>query len=184
MGVEPQRTRFVGGAAGEEGRRQEKYGAGGKDSKFAFEHIADITQFKPDLVVWAYGANDATNNNWKGYKELGSGALAELKKAGIEVVLATPTPWGPPPYYNNSVGFEPHAREMAKAAGIPLVNQLASFTARGNRYVGDLLADMIHPNDIGHEQMSATLAAMLGAADQFVWDRPLHRARAAGQKVP
>ena len=51
-------------------------------------------------------------------------------------------------------------------------------------YRGDLLSDTIHPNEHGHEIMAATLASSLGVPEQFVWDRPLFRARAAGRKIP
>jgi lysophospholipase L1-like esterase len=152
-------------------------GAGGQDSRFGEAHLADVTQFKPDLVIWAYGANDAIANRGKQYKEPTVEAINELKKQGIEVILASPTPCVNLPYYNNSVRFEEHAREIAKATGIPLVNQFASFNARGHRYLGDLYADQVHPNNIGHEHMASTLAAAMGIPDQQVWNRPFFKAK-------
>ncbi len=58
-------------------------GAGGKNTKFGFEHLNDCTVFKPDLVIWFYGANDLSGSKIKDYVEYSTKAIAELKKQGI-----------------------------------------------------------------------------------------------------
>jgi len=159
-------------------------GAGGQDSRFGEAHLADVTQFRPDLVIWSYGANDALPKRVKEYREPTLRVIEALRKQGVEVILAVPTPWTEGRYYDHSLVFRDVAREIAATAKVPLVDQLGAFIARGERYRGDLLSDTIHPNEHGHEIMAATLASSLGVPEQFVWDRPLFRARAAGRKIP
>jgi hypothetical protein len=159
-------------------------GAGGKDSRFGESHLADLTQFKPDLVVWAYGANDSYTNRGERYTEPSLRVIRTLKEQGVEVIVAVPTPWLHPPMYEYSLAFRDLTRQIGRAADVPVVDQLSAFLARGDRYRGDLLSDIIHPNEHGHEIMAATLAAALGVPDQHVWDRPLFRARSAGAKIP
>jgi hypothetical protein len=159
-------------------------GAGGQDSRFGEAHLGDVMQFRPDLVIWSYGANDALPNRRREYREPTLRVIDALRQQGIEVILAVPTPWTDRPHYENSLAFRDVAREIARAAHVPLVDQLGAFIARGERYRGDLLSDTIHPNEHGHAIMASTLAAALGVPEQHVWDRPLFRARAAGRKIP
>jgi lysophospholipase L1-like esterase len=100
------------------------------------------------------------------------------------VIVAVPTPWLRPPQYEYSMTFRDLTRQIARAADVPLVDPLGAFLARGDRYRGDLISDIIHPNEYGHEIMAATLAAALGVPGQHVWDRPLFRAIAEGAKIP
>ena len=58
------------------------------------------------------------------------------------------------------------------------------FVARGRRYVGDLLSDVVHPNDYGHQLLGSTLAAALGVPNQLIWEQAYFRALAAGAKAP
>ena len=159
-------------------------GAGGQNTRFGYEHLADVIQYKPDLVIWAYGANDIPGNKRKDYKAYSAQAIQSLKQQGIEVVLCRPTFFVPEPYYSHSVGFQEPAAALARELNVPLVDQFGAFHARGRRYVGDLLSDTVHPNEYGHQVLASTLAAALGVPDQFVWDQPYFRAVATGMKRP
>ena len=122
-------------------------GAGGQNTRFGYEHLADVIQYKPDLVIWAYGANDIPGNKRKDYKAYSAQAIQSLKQQGIEVVLCRPTFFVPEPYYSHSVGFQEPAAALARELNVPLVDQFGAFHARGRRYVGDLLSDTVHPNE-------------------------------------
>jgi lysophospholipase L1-like esterase len=159
-------------------------GAGGKDTQFGFQHLADVTQYKPDLAIWFYGANDMPNNNRKGYETFSSQAIQALKAQGIEVLLCRPTFFLNEPYFSNSAGFLAPATSLAASNNIPWVDAFGAFNARGRRYVGDLLSDDVHPNEHGHRMIGAILAAALGVPDQTLWDQPMFQAVAAGAAMP
>jgi lysophospholipase L1-like esterase len=159
-------------------------GAGGKNTQFGFERLVDCTQFKPDLVIWVYGANDLPSKNIKAYTEYTSKAIKALKSQGIEVMLCRPTFFIEEPYYTNSAAFGEPAMSMAKDLSVPLIDQFAAFNARGRRYVGDLLSDGVHPNEFGHQIMAATIASALGLPNQLVWDQGMFRAIQTGAKLP
>jgi lysophospholipase L1-like esterase len=150
-------------------------GAGGQDTNFSGAHMDDITQLKPDLVIWAYGANDATNNRARDYRNGATANLEKLKAQNTEIILASITPWLNRPYFTHSAAFRDIAADIAKNLNIPMVDQFGAFMARGDRYRGDLYSDQIHPNEYGHQIMAATLSAAFGLPDQFVWNRPLFK---------
>lgn len=159
-------------------------GAGGQRTRFGFEHLADVTQFKPDLVIWFYGANDLLSNSRKDYKAFSAQAIQALKQQGVEVILSRPTFFTDEPYYHHAEGFLVPVRELASENKVPMVDQFAAFNARGRRYLGDLLSDTVHPNEYGHRILAATLAAALGVPDQRVWDQDYFRAPPVVAKTP
>ena len=159
-------------------------GAGGKESQFGLAHLADATMYKPDLVIWFYGANDMPGNRRKEYKTYSAQAIQALQQQGIEVILARPTVFASEYFFDNCVGFLTPARELAAENKVPLVDQFGAFNARGRRYLGDLLSDTVHPNEYGHQILAATLAAALGVPDQVVWAQDYFRAQAAGGVMP
>lgn len=159
-------------------------GAPGKNTNFGFEHLNDSTAFKPDLVIWFYGANDMPASRIKDYVEYSTKAITELKKQGIEVILAGTTLVVNEPYFSKSAKFPEQARIMSEKFSIPLVDQFAAFNARGRRYLGDIMSDTIHPNEYGHRIMGATLAAALGVPDQVIWDQELFGAISRGMDAP
>lgn len=147
-------------------------GAGGMRSPFGFEHLDAVTRYKPDLVIWAYGANDIPANRRQDYEAFGAQAIRTLQAQGIEVLVCRPTFFAEEPYFGYSAGFGESTRALAAACNVPWVDQFGAFTARGRRYVGDLLADSVHPNEYGHEILAATLAAALGVPGQRIWEQP------------
>ena len=158
-------------------------GAGGKNTQFGFEHLADATMYKPDLVIWFYGVND-TLNNIKGYLNYSPQAIKALQQQGIEVILARPLFFVDEPYYSNSANLLEAVTALANENKVPWVDQFGAFNARGRRYVGDLLSDVVHPNDYGHQLLGSTLAAALGVPNQLIWEQAYFRALAAGAKAP
>ena len=157
-------------------------GAGGKQTQFGFEHLADVTMYKPDLVIWFYGVNDTLNP--KGYPSYSAQAIKALQQQGIEVILARPLFFIDEPYYSNSAKLLETVTALANENKVPWVDQFGAFHARGRRYVGDLLSDVVHPNDYGHQLLGSTLAAALGVPNQLVWEQAYFRALVAGAKAP
>ncbi len=153
-------------------------GAGGKDSAFGVEHLDEVLRLKPDLVIWAFGANDATRGNPAPYRKFATQAIETLKAKGIEILLVAISPntnnekgWDQR-YYTTAHTLNEVGLEIASANALPSVNFFDAFEARGRRYLGDLLSDTVHPNADGHRVMAAILAAALGEPDGVIWDQP------------
>ncbi len=157
-------------------------GAGGKTTQFGAEHLDDLTQFKPDLVIWMYGINDALGKNIKAYVTHSTTAIKALQEKKYEVLLSGTTFFLGNQYFENSASFREPGMEMAKTLNVPFVDNFGAFTARGQRYIGDLLSDNVHPNHIGHRFMASVLAASLGLPEQFVWDQPFLKLNYSGKK--
>ena len=143
-----------------------------------------MTQFKPDLAIWFYGANEIVGNNRDDYKTYSTQAIRTLRQHGIEVILCRPTFFAPEPYYSLSLGFKEPAEALARENAVPLIDQFGAFHARGRRYIGDLLSDQVHPNEYGHQVLASTLAVALGVPGQLVWDQPYFKAMAAEARMP
>ena len=158
-------------------------GAGGKDTRFGFEHLTEMTVFHPDLVIWFYGGNDMPSDNRKDYAAYSQQAIKAMQSQGIEVLLSRPTFFIDEPYYSSSQRFIEPVMTLADSCRVPWVDQFGAFHARGRRFVGDLLSDMVHPNEYGHQILASTLATALGVPGQMVWDQPMFRAISEGAHI-
>ncbi|MEI6846399.1 MAG: SGNH/GDSL hydrolase family protein, partial [Candidatus Firestonebacteria bacterium] len=150
-------------------------GAGGKNTEFGALHLADITCYKPDLVIWMYGANDIPSKRTQSYITNSTAAIKELKQKGAEVILSGTTYFLGKGYFESSASFRDPGLQMAKELYIPFADQFGALTARGQRYAGDILSDNVHPNDTGHAFIASVLAAAFGVPDQVIWDQPYLR---------
>ena len=168
--------------AGFDGLQVISVGAGGKNTQFGADHISDVTMFNPDLVIWFYGVNDTLSKGLNAYTSNTERAIKALQDKKMEVILAGPTFFLGKGYFENGIAFREPARELASNLNVPFVDQSGAFTARGKRYIGDLLSDGVHPNEYGHKMLATTLAAALGVPGQFVWDQPLFLAVKNGAK--
>ena len=168
--------------AGFDGLQVISVGAGGKNTQFGADHLSDATVFNPDLVIWFYGVNDTLSKNLQAYTSNTERAIKALQDKNTEVILAGPTFFQGKGYFENGIAFREPARELAKSLNVPFVDQSGAFTARGKRYIGDLLSDNVHPNEYGHRILAATLASALGVPGQFVWDQPVFLAAKNGAK--
>lgn len=153
-------------------------GAGGKDAAFGMEHLDEVLRLEPDLVIWAFGANDAIRGNAAPFRASSLKVIGDLKAKGIEVLLVAVSPntaneqaWDQR-YYTTSRAFNKVGMEIASEAKIPAVSLFDAFEARGRRYLGDLLSDTVHPNADGHRVVTSLIAAALGEPDGMIWDQP------------
>jgi|GEM_PF-1160171 len=65
--------------------------AGGWTAKQGLEHLEQILNEKPDLVIWEYGANEGLNGRLDQYVKCTEEAVARLRGAGCEVVMQSMT---------------------------------------------------------------------------------------------
>ena len=151
---------------------------GGAQAAAGLENMDQLLAEKPDLVIWEYGANDATFGKKEKFLEATGAAVEQLKAAGVEVVLQTITP---------SPGILPVAwmankssvlrvaelneveRGMAREQKLALADVERAFTCRGIVFVGSLYADNVHPNHLGHEMIADVLDALLTDRDVKIW---------------
>jgi lysophospholipase L1-like esterase len=156
--------------------------APGKGSNFGLDHLDSVLALKPDLIIWAYGANDAMSITPESFHDGLANVVTKINGAHIDLLLDTCTTWTggqpdqPESYLFRTRDFAAVARAVAAEQALPVVDQYAAFSARGPRYLGDLLSDAVHPNEFGHRVLATTLAAALGVPDQVLFDRPLFAA--------
>jgi hypothetical protein len=151
---------------------------GGWEAVKGLEHIDQILAEKPDCVVWEYGANEMINGHLASYVKATTEAVEKLKAAGIEVALQTVTPTadlGPHhwlgnksmPEYGGELSKE--TKRIAKEKGCAVADQHAALSARGLQFMGDLCADFVHLNHLGHEMFADVLDALFTDRDVRIW---------------
>ena len=155
------------------------YGAGGKQSSFALEHIDEYLVHKPSLVFYQFGGNDLIKKKDL-EREFGRN-LAELvrrsKAAGAEVALMTSPPmlsFSEPskeaPYFHSGAAWADFIRRFAADHDCALVDIRAAFLARGLHHAGDLYSDWAHPNHRGHRLIARLVEELLAPSGQAIWD--------------
>lgn len=151
---------------------------GGWTAQHGLDHIEQILNEKPDLVIWEYGTNEGMFGRTEAYAKATTQVVDKLKAANIEVVLQTLPPSADPlPHEWLKVRSTMAAmsevsdaiRKMAKDKGCALADMYSAMTARGTVYVGDLYADFVHLNHLGHEMCCDVLDALLTGRDVRVW---------------
>lgn len=150
-------------------------GGGAQDG---LNHIDQIINEKPDLVVWEYGCNDVIAINQPAFLKSTSMALDKLRAAGIEVVVQTITPGSdltPKKWMGNKnpmqkgAAYNQELRKLTAAKGCALADMEGAFLARGAQFTGDVYADYIHPNHMGHEMLADVLDALITNRDVRIW---------------
>ena len=142
------------------------------------KHIDQILAEKPDCVVWEYGANEMINGHIDSYVKSTTAAVEKLKAAGIEVVLQTVTPTADlsphnwlgnksMPEYGGKLSAE--TKRIAKENGCAVADMHAALSARGLQFMGDLCADFVHLNHLGHEMFADVLDALFTDRDVRIW---------------
>ncbi len=165
---------------------------GGMCADFGFANIDQILAEKPDLVIWEYGANDATFGAPAKYAAGTSNAVVRLKAEGVEVILhtVTPTPgvipvnWMANKSHSERVAdVNKETRRIAAEQKVALADMEGAFICRGMVFVGSLYADGVHLNHLGHEMVADVLDALLTDRDVRVWTRgPAADKAKAGKK--
>ncbi len=138
---------------------------------------ADVLRHKPDLVLIMYGTNDSCYDTGKTeprlplaeYEKNLTAMISSIRNSGGMPILMTPPPlkdgWGVP---RNTVyaksgsngplrSYAEACRRIAAREEIPLVDNFAIWTARGNDFVKPLLPDGCHPNAAGHKILAETI---------------------------
>lgn len=156
----------------------------------------DVLAHQPAVVVIQFGINDAAVDVWKDppatiprvsledYEANLRYFVAELKKAGAQIVLMTPNPlrwtkrlremYGHPPYRpNEEEGFNlvladyaEAVRRIARDEGLPLLDVQSSLVEHAKSQGKNLdafLPDGMHPNTAAHAYIAAGLKAILEA---------------------
>jgi len=152
--------------------------AGGAMASAGLQHIDQILAEKPDLVIWEYGANDATFCSRGQFSKATAEALGKLQEAGIELALQTITPspgitpvtWMANKSSSQRVAeLNQESRRIAAEKKVALADMERAFVCRGILFVGTLYADNVHPNHLGHEMMADVLDALLTDRDVRIW---------------
>lgn len=135
---------------------------GGEDSgKGTARFDKDVLALKPDLITLDYALNDRriglenARKNWVAMIE-------KAAKAGVKVILLTPTPDQGARLDDPQDPLNQHAEQIRKLAAehrVGLVDSLAAFTREtGNGVLlTDLMAQSNHPNARGHSLVAAEL---------------------------
>lgn len=151
---------------------------GGWTAKLGLEHIAQVLNEKPDLVIWEYGTHEGIYNQTQPYAAATEEAVRRLKEAGIEVVLQTLPPssdllphgWLKVRNTMEAMGeISVETRRIAKEKGCAVADMYSAFTCRGVLYTGDLYADSVHLNHRGHEICADVLDALLTGREVKTW---------------
>ncbi|HUU44052.1 MAG TPA: SGNH/GDSL hydrolase family protein, partial [Planctomycetota bacterium] len=151
---------------------------GGWEAVKGLGHLDQVLAEKPDCVVWEYGGNEMINGHLKSYVESTEAAVDRLKAAGIEVVLQTVTPTSdlqPKPWlgektfaeYGGEISAE--TRRIAREKGCAVADMYRAQLSRGQQFMGDLTADFIHLNHLGHEMFADVLDALFTDRDVRIW---------------
>ena len=156
---------------------------GGWEAKQGLEHIQQVLDEKPDLVIWEYGGNEAINGhmndyaNIPGYISNTTAAVKKLKEANIEVVLQTittscdvyPQNWLKMSIPEYSALMSEQTRKIAKENASAIADQHNAMKARGLLFLGSLHSDFVHMNHFGHELWADVLEALLTDNDVKTW---------------
>ncbi|HXG29517.1 MAG TPA: arylesterase [Nevskiales bacterium] len=111
-----------------------------------------LEEIRPDLVILCLGGNDFLRKQDPAQTRTNLERMIQMVRgAGVPLVLvAVPQPRlfsGPPPLY----------RELAKAHGLPLEEEVLDDVLRDNA----LKSDPIHPNAAGYRRIAQALAELL-----------------------
>lgn len=134
---------------------------------------------RPRLVTIMYGTNDsyvdrgrtASRLSLEDYRSNLEALVRRLREAGIDSVLMTEPRWGRRAGPNGA-GEHPnlrlakymHAcREVAREAGVPLVDHFEHWTKAENRgtNISDWTTDECHPNPRGHQEIAAAMLPVI-----------------------
>ncbi len=171
---------------------------GGFQTGSMMPHLEQLTNEKPDLVIWTLGCNDVVYGSLDKFRDHTLKAISAFKALGAEVILCTTTPtadcfpWPhllrqkpPVTYQEKSDAFAAAAREMAREQACALADMHGAFLARGWVFVGDLYADLYHPNHLGHEMMADILDSLVTEREIRIWEHNVHsRQQTKSDKEP
>ncbi|MEZ6143684.1 MAG: SGNH/GDSL hydrolase family protein [Zavarzinella sp.] len=121
----------------------------------------DVLSLQPDLITIDYALNDRRLGLQAAHKAWSSMILA-AKKAGVPVLLLTPTPDTKAKLNEETDPLNQHAaqiRALAAEHAVGLVDSLAAFQAAvaAGKELTDFMSQVNHPNRAGHELVAQKL---------------------------
>lgn len=143
---------------------------GGKDSAWGITRTDDVVSLKPDLVIVAFGGNDASRRLPADFKVNVQSIWQRVRNTlpGAEFILVATMPGNPEwtqLHYEYFSGYRNALAELAElsAEGVALADVTSIWTAllKHKKYA-DLTGNGVnHPNDFGHRIYAQVLASLL-----------------------
>lgn len=129
-------------------------GIGGTTSQFGVARVKDqVLKHKPDFVLTEFAVND---ENTEFFKETYEGLVRTILKAECEpALLLMNNVW-----FDSGKSAEEMHLAVAKHYDVPMVSMgptIFDAIQKGEYLSSDLSPDMLHPNDLGHEKVSAVV---------------------------
>jgi acyl-CoA thioesterase-1 len=142
-------------------------GIGGEVATATLKRIKrDVVDWKPDLVIWQVGTNDALQNrNPDVFAETVRNGVAWVAKRGVDIVLIDPQFLPNVPHETIYEGYVSLIDKVSQETGASLMRRYAimrhwATDPKGGRMLSD---DGLHMNDLGYLCLAETLAAALEA---------------------
>jgi acyl-CoA thioesterase I len=143
---------------------------GGEESERGAERFErDVLSHRPDVVTIDYGLNDRGIGLEKA-KKAWTTMIEKAKKAGVKVILLTPTGDWSVNLDDPNDPLNQHAeqiRALAAEHGVGLVDSLALFKqhVKNGGKQEDLLSQINHPNRKGHDLVAESLSTWFPKKD-------------------
>jgi lysophospholipase L1-like esterase len=127
---------------------------------------ADVLARSPDLVIVCIGTNDAhTKRPLDDFRADLDAIIADLKKAGIRVMLMRPSPFGDPEKEQRFQDYLAIISQAAAANGLPVADAHGLFLDWMKDGREPLGADGVHHGKDGFECMARSILMALGLGD-------------------
>jgi acyl-CoA thioesterase-1 len=141
----------------------------------------DVLAWRPAVATVMFGTNDCGHDDWgntpavtiEAYRATLMELVGRLRSAGVRPILMTPPPLGAKGVAETGVSldvllgdFVAATRELASAAGVPLVDLHADWSARAaSRRIdpGVWTVDNCHPDAEGHGMIATALRPVVEA---------------------
>ncbi|OBV11205.1 Glycosyl hydrolase [Erythrobacter dokdonensis DSW-74] len=145
------------------------YGIGGATAAGGERRWRASNLPEADLVVIAYGTNDAAPRGWlrrkkpvpiAAYKTAMTRQIRALRARGAQVILMAPPPGGSMAINHRLAPYRMAARDIARAENIPMLDPADAFAScSGSEPL--LTHDALHMNPAGHQCLGRWLARQL-----------------------
>ena len=149
------------------------HGIGG-DTIVRVQHrlVDDCLALRPSLAVVGVGVNDSRFRPSLGtsevplpeFEHVANCVLASLRTAGIHVLVsgqvpvidAVADPYKPDKHYRreSQFAYERSLQVVSARHDATYLRHFDAWLARGERFIRDRLADGLHPNDAGHQDLA------------------------------
>ena len=146
-------------------------GIGGQDAPEELARLeTDVIAVRPQAVIWQVGANGAMRHaDPVVFHQMVSAGVAELRKAGIDVILMDNQRSPRVLAAVDHIVLEDSLRDVARETGVSLFSRsrlMDAWSDEGSKPGMFTASDGLHHNDLGYECVSQTLARQIVAAIQ------------------